>query len=135
MKKILLSVVAVISISVSVTVNSALQPIDGADVHFGQANLSQASDVSGVNVAVNTQQKAVDHVSRNLDAQMVNLNNNPAVNQASSQTMMNALPKVDASGQLHIQLQGSSITYGTINMGMGDFTKIPAFKEAPTINR
>lgn len=132
MKKLLLSVVAVLAMSASFA-NAALEPISGDDVYFGQANLAKASDT--VEASLNMSQKStIDHVVKNIDLQVMNMNN-PAAIQANAQTLANALPKMDASGKLHVQLQGSNITYGTINMGMGDFTKLPIFNEAPNINR
>ena len=135
MKKVLLSMVAAVAMSMSFSANAALEPIDGADVYFGQANLSNVDAVSDRDIQVNLNQKTLDHAVKNInDVQLLKVNS-PALNQANAQTLMNALPKVDGSGRLHINLQGSSITYGTINMGMGDLTKIPQFKEQPVINR
>lgn len=135
MKKVLLSMVAVVAMSMSISANAALEPIDGANVYFGQANLSSIDPVLDQDIQFSLNQKNLDHAVKNInDVQLLKINS-PAFDQTNAQTLMNALPKVDGSGRLHINLQGSSITYGTINMGMGDLTKMPQFKETPVINR
>ena len=134
MKKILLSAVAVLAMGMSFSASAALEPINGSDVYLTQGGLSPTVDVVGQDIVVLANQQAVDHVAKAVDARMMQVSNS-AVTHGNAQTLMDALPKVGADGRLRIDLKGSSISYQTINMGMGDFTKMPNIREAPTINR
>lgn len=127
MKKILFSLVVAMTATATF---AALEPINEGGVYFGQTALVQDADNLKPDLA-NMQTKAVDMASHNL-ADPRALANNPTMERATMQTLTSALPQMTADG-LKIQLQGSTISYGTINMSTGDLTKMPMLKEMPTI--
>lgn len=77
-------------------------------------------------------------VYNNLHNNQANIAQNNTLNtpmaKGSLQDLTSALPKVEANG-VNIQLQGQSISYGVMDVGMGDFAKGGVFNKMPEIKR
>lgn len=128
MKKILMFATA---FSPSIFAYADLQKINEAEVFIADNTLALQSDAAT--------QHSIKNVSKEEHLQNKNLNHTqnlalaPTI-QAKSQDLISALSQMTPNG-LKIQIPSQTVSYGTINMGMGDIAKGSGFTQLPDLRK
>lgn len=122
MKKMLLSVVAMVAMSISFAANAALEPINESSIYFAQTVANQNLNTAKPDLAVvNT--KVLDNFSHNMnEARFIAMQN--TTSNATADTLTKHLPSMGSNGAIQINIGSDVVSYKTIDMNMGDLTKL-----------
>lgn len=128
MKNILLFAFAMVF---SIFAHADLQRINEASVFIADNKLALNSELSSPDTIKNIGKVGDIHNNHLNNTQNLALNSNL---KGTAQDVSSVLPKMMSNG-LKIQIPSQTVSYGTINMGMGEissgaaFTKLPEFKK------